>query len=55
LVQHPATMTHAGVDPQTKKDMGISESLVRLSAGVENSEDLIWDINQALEAAYKVS
>jgi methionine-gamma-lyase len=49
LVQHPASMTHAGVSPELKTRLGITDNLVRLSVGVENSEDLIWDINQALE------
>lgn len=49
LVQHPASMTHAGVCPELKMKLGINENLIRLSVGVENSQDLIWDINQALE------
>lgn len=49
LAQHPASMTHAGVDKEEKIKFGIHDSLVRLSVGVENHEDLIWDIEQALE------
>jgi len=49
LVQHPATMTHAGVCPNMKKRLGIEDNLIRLSVGVENAKDLIWDINQALQ------
>ena len=49
LVEHPATMTHAGVDPKHREELSITEKLVRISVGVENYEDLIWDINQALE------
>ena len=49
LVEHPATMTHAGVEPNHRKELSITEKLVRISVGVENYEDLIWDINQALE------
>lgn len=49
LVQHPATMTHAGVSPEHKEQMGITEKLIRLSVGVENADDLIYDLNQALE------
>lgn len=49
LVQHPATMTHAGVSPEDKADFGITDKLIRLSVGVENYEDLIWDISQALD------
>ncbi len=48
LVQHPASMTHAGVCPELKLSMGIRENLVRLSVGLENSRDLIWDLNQGL-------
>lgn len=49
LAQHPATMTHAGVDPAEKAAFGITDALVRLSVGVENVEDLWWDIEQALD------
>ncbi len=49
LAQHPASMTHIGVDPAERLKMGITDKLVRLSIGVENSEDIIWDIQQALD------
>lgn len=49
LAQHPASMTHAGVEPELKNKMGITERLIRLSIGVEHVEDLIQDINQALK------
>jgi len=48
LVEHPATMTHAGVAPAFREELSITEKLVRLSIGVENQSDLIWDIEQAL-------
>ena len=48
LVEHPATMTHAGVAPAFREELSITEKLVRLSIGVENNSDLIWDIEQAL-------
>jgi len=48
LAEHPATMTHAGVDPDYRKRLGITEKLVRLSIGVEYYGDLISDIEQAL-------
>lgn len=48
LIEHPDTMTHAGVDPELKEELGINESLVRLSVGVENSLDLMQDIETAL-------
>lgn len=50
LVEHPATMTHAGVDPEHRREFGITESLVRISVGVEHYEDIIWDLGQALDA-----
>ncbi len=51
LAEHPASMTHAGVSPEDKERTGITEGLVRLSIGLENADDLIADIEQALEAA----
>jgi len=42
-------MTHAGVDSEQCKRMKISDQLVRLSIGVENVKDLIWDLKQALD------
>lgn len=50
LAQHPASMTHAGVAPADKIAYGITDQLVRLSVGVEQVDDLWWDLNQALEA-----
>ncbi|MGB3526721.1 MAG: cystathionine gamma-synthase family protein [Flavobacteriales bacterium] len=50
LAEHPATMTHVGVDPVEREKLGITGGLVRLSVGVEHPEDLIWDLGQALEA-----
>jgi len=49
LAQHPKTMTHAGVDEKHLEEMEITDSLVRLSVGVENYEDIIWDITQSLD------
>ncbi|MTI20099.1 aminotransferase class I/II-fold pyridoxal phosphate-dependent enzyme, partial [Fulvivirga sp. RKSG066] len=49
LAEHPATMTHADVEPEMKDRMSITEKMIRLSVGVENHKDLIWDIEQALE------
>jgi len=51
LIQHPATMTHVGLDPELKKKIGITPSLVRLSVGVEHHTDLIADIKTALKTA----
>ena len=41
-------MTHAGVNPEHREAMNITSKMVRLSIGVENVKDIIWDINQAL-------
>ena len=49
LAQHPATMTHAGMDAEEKEKYGITPALIRLSIGVENASDLIYDIEKALE------
>lgn len=48
LIEHPAIMTHASVPPQQRETLGISDALVRLSVGVEDVDDLIDDLNQAL-------
>jgi len=48
LIEHPAVMTHASIPPEQRAALGISYSLVRLSAGIEAAEDLIADIEQAL-------
>jgi len=48
LAEHPASMTHAGVDIEERSKLGISENLVRLSVGVEHPSDLIADLEQAL-------
>ena len=49
LAEHPATMTHVDVAPEERKAMSITGKLIRLSVGVENYEDLIWDIEEALK------
>jgi len=48
LIEHPAIMTHASVPPEKRDELGISDSLVRLSCGVEDADDLIADLEQAL-------
>lgn len=50
LAEHPASMTHSDVDPEERMEMGITDKMVRLSIGVEHPEDLIADLEQALEA-----
>jgi methionine-gamma-lyase len=51
LAQHPQTMTHCGIEPEARERMGVTEDLVRVSIGVEDADDLIYDIKQALEKA----
>ncbi len=48
LAQHPATMTHVDLGPKEQKRLGITDKMIRVSVGVENPEDIIADINQAL-------
>jgi cystathionine gamma-lyase len=48
LIEHPAIMTHASIPPEQRAALGISDSLVRLSCGVEDADDLIADLEQAL-------
>jgi cystathionine beta-lyase len=48
LIGHPATMTHASIPKEEREKTGISDSLIRLSVGVEDVEDLIEDLEQAL-------
>jgi len=50
LAEHPATMTHADVTPEDQISMGITPALVRLSVGVEHSEDLVADLEEALKS-----
>ena len=49
LIAHPATMTHVGLDADTRRAAGITDTLLRLSIGLENERDLIEDLTQALE------
>jgi cystathionine gamma-lyase len=48
LIEHPAIMTHASIPPEARARIGIADSLVRLSVGVEAADDLIADLDQAL-------
>jgi cystathionine beta-lyase/cystathionine gamma-synthase len=49
LIGHPASMTHASVPPALRQAMGLTDSLVRLSCGCEDAEDLVADLEQAFE------
>ena len=48
LICHPATMTHASVPPERRAEIGLTDSMVRISAGIEDPQDLIDDLRQAL-------
>src|SRR6266542_2805849 len=48
LICHPATMTHASVAPEVRERLGITDGLVRISVGIEDTEDIIADLDQAL-------
>lgn len=48
LIEHPASMTHASIPSEDRKKIGLSDSLIRLSVGLEDFEDLIEDLNNAL-------
>ena len=50
LINHPALMTHASVPKEKREKLGVTDSLVRLSVGVEDVRDLIDDLKGALEA-----
>ena len=50
LISHPATMTHAALGEKGRKAIGITDGMVRISVGIENVEDILSDLNQALAA-----
>jgi cystathionine gamma-lyase len=50
LIEHPAIMTHASVPAEVRVELGIDDGLVRLSVGIEDSDDLVEDLNTALQA-----
>jgi O-succinylhomoserine sulfhydrylase len=51
LVTHPSTTTHQRLTPEARAELGISEGLIRFSAGLEHPDDLIEDLHAALERA----
>src|SRR5580765_3831806 len=53
LICHPATMTHASVAPEVRERLGITDGLVRISVGIEDTDDIIADIDQALDKVGK--
>jgi methionine-gamma-lyase len=48
LISHPASTTHSGVAKETRDRMGVTDALIRISVGIENADDLIADLEQAL-------
>jgi cystathionine beta-lyase/cystathionine gamma-synthase len=50
LISHPATMTHAALGPKGRKAIGITDGLVRISVGIEDIQDILDDLEQALAA-----
>ena len=54
LAEHPGVMTHASVPENERAMLGIGDNFIRLSVGIEDGEDLVRDIEQAIEAAYTV-
>ena len=53
LAEHPYSMTHANVSEEHKAEIGITKNMVRLSVGLENAEDLIHDIENAINLAFE--
>ena len=53
LACHPASMTHASIPKEIREKVGITDGLIRLSVGIENADDLIADLNQAISGAKK--
>ncbi len=49
LISHPATMTHAGIGEEGRKKIGITDGMVRISVGIEDVDDILADLDQALE------
>ncbi len=49
LISHPASMTHASIPENVRLERGIGNGLVRISVGIEDAEDLIGDLKQALD------
>lgn len=54
LLCHPASMTHKSIPDETRKATGVSDGLIRLSVGIEDADDLIRDLRQALQAVNSV-
>jgi len=53
LISHPATMTHAALGEEGRKQIGLTDGMVRISVGIEDTEDILADLDQALAAAMR--
>jgi cystathionine gamma-lyase len=53
LAELPSLMTHGSIPPEERAILGIGDDLIRLSVGIEESIDLVWDIEQALRVAFE--
>jgi len=49
LISHPASTTHSGVPKETRDRLGITDAMIRISVGIENADDLVADLTQALD------
>ena len=52
LAIHPASTTHSQLTPEEQASAGVTPDFVRLSVGIEDVEDILWDLNQALGSVY---
>jgi methionine-gamma-lyase len=48
LISHPASTTHSGVPAELRARLGVTDAMIRLSVGIENGDDLVADLEQAL-------
>ena len=55
LIEHPAIMTHASIPADVRKKIGIDDGLIRLSVGIEQSDDLINDLEIALKSSHQLA
>jgi methionine-gamma-lyase len=50
LISHPASTTHSGLPKETRDRIGITDALIRISVGIEDPDDLVADLDKALDA-----
>ena len=49
LISHPASTTHSGIPKDTRDRLGVTDTMVRISVGIEHADDLVADLSQALD------